>query len=99
MHYQFDWDPVKERANMRSHRVSFRQAATVFRDPNQLSTSDEEHSDAEDRWVTIGFDSTGVLRVIIHTFEQVEENVCLIRMISARHATSAEERQYREAKQ
>jgi len=97
LRYQFDWDPVKERANIRSHRISFRQAATVFRDPNQLSTSDEEHSGEEDRWVTIGLDSTGVLRVIIHKFEQLEENVCLIRMISARRATNVEEKQYREA--
>ena len=97
MRYTFDWDPVKERANNRRHRVSFRQAATVFRDANQLSISDEEHSDAEERWVTIGFDSAGVLRVIVHTFEQLEEDICLIRMISARRATSAEEKQYRKA--
>ena len=97
MRYQFDWDPLKERANTRRHRVSFREAATAFRDPNQLSISDEEHSEEEDRWITIGLDSTSMLRVVIHTFEQVEEDLCRIRMISARRATSAEEKQYREA--
>ena len=97
MRYEFDWDPVKERQNIRRHRVSFRQAATIFRDPNQLSIFDEEHSDDEDRWITMKLDSTGSLRVAIHTFEQAEEGLCRIRIISARKATSAEENQYQEA--
>ncbi len=97
MRYEFDWDPVKERKNIRKHHISFRQAVMIFRDSNQLSIYDEEHSEDEDRWVTIGFDSTGVPRVVIHTFEQVEEELCQIRIISARKATSAEESQYREA--
>jgi len=65
LQYQFDWDPVKERGNIRAHRVAFRQAATVFRDANQLSIYDEEHSEEEDRWITIGLDDTGTLRVVI----------------------------------
>lgn len=97
MRYEFDWDPVKERKNIRRHHISFRQAAPIFRDPNQLSIYDEEHSEGEDRWITMGLDSTGVLRVVIHTFEQVEEELCKIRIISARKATSAEESQYQEA--
>ncbi|MEP7339636.1 MAG: BrnT family toxin [Acidobacteriota bacterium] len=97
MRYQFDWDPVKERKNLRRRRISFRQAATVFRDPNQLTLFDEGHSEKEDRWITLGFDSTGALRVVVHTFEQVEEELCRVRIISARKATSAEQKQYREA--
>jgi uncharacterized DUF497 family protein len=34
-------------------KVSFRRVASVFRDPNQLSVFDEEHSESEDRWITI----------------------------------------------
>ncbi len=97
MRYQFDWDPVKERKNIDKHRLSFRQAATVFRDPNQLSVHDEEHSEDEDRWITIGFDSKGILRVVIHTFELAEKEISRIRIISARKATSSEKNQYREA--
>ena len=97
MRYEFHWHPAKEQANVRKHHVSFRQAATVFSDPNQLSIYDEEHSEYEDRWITLGLDSSGVLRVVIHTFEQVEEELCRIRIISARKATSAEGKQYREA--
>ena len=97
MRYQFAWDPSKERTNVRKHRVSFRQAATTFNDPHQLSLYDEDHSEEEDRWITLGFDSVGVLRVVIHTFRVVGKDLCHIRIISARRATSAEERQYREA--
>jgi len=96
LRYKFDWDPAKEAENFRKHKVAFRQAATVFRDPNQLSIYDEEHSEVEDRWITIGIDSTGVLRVVVHTFEQISENLCEIRIISARKATKREARQYKE---
>ncbi|MDP2935294.1 MAG: BrnT family toxin [Dehalococcoidia bacterium] len=97
LRYQFDWDPVKERSNIRKHHFSFRQAASVFRDPSQLSIYEENHSEQEDRWITLGLDGTGVLRVVIHTFEQVEGDLCRIRIISARKATKMEEQQYREA--
>ena len=96
MHYRFDWDPAKEKANVRKHKVSFGRAATVFRDPNQLSVYDEEHSEHEDRWITMGIDNGGVLQVIVHTFKQVNESLCEVRIISARKATFRESRQYRE---
>ena len=95
MRYKFDWDPAKEKTNVRKHKVSFRKAATVFRDPNQLSIYDEEHSEYEDRWITIGIDTGGVLRVVVHTFKQIE-SLCEIGIISARRATSGEARHYRE---
>ena len=60
MRYRFDWDPAKEHRNINKHKVSFRKAATVFRDPNQLSVYDDEHSESEDRWITIGIDDGGV---------------------------------------
>lgn len=94
MQYRFDWDPAKEVQNVRKHKLSFHRAATSFRDPNQLSIYDEEHSETEDRWVTMGLDSTGILRVVVHTFEQVEEDLCEIRITSARGATKREAEQY-----
>ena len=96
MYYRFDWDPAKEAKNIRKHKVAFRQAATVFRDPNQLSIYDEEHSESEDRWVTIGIGSDGTLLVVVHAFKQAGEDLYGIRIISARKATSREARQYRE---
>ena len=96
MRYDFDWDSNKERANIRKHGLSFRQAASVFRDPNQLSRFDERHSEKEDRWVTLGIDSTGILIVVVHTFEQIDENLWQIRIISARKANLDETKKYNE---
>jgi uncharacterized DUF497 family protein len=96
LRYEFDWDPNKERTNIRKHGIAFRQAATVFRDPNQLSIFDKSHSDKEDRWVIIGIDSVGILRVVVHTFRKFDENLWQIRIISARKANSDETRQYNE---
>ena len=61
-----------------------------------MQVYDQEHSDDKDRWITIGIDSSGVLRVVVHTFTQITESSCEIRIISARAATSGETRQYRE---
>ena len=94
MRYDFDWDPEKNQANVHKHGISFRQAASVFRDLNQISLFDNEHSKTEDRWITLGLDGNGILRVVIHTFEQTAEDVWKIRMISARKANRDEENQY-----
>ncbi|MAT98586.1 MAG: hypothetical protein CL608_15700 [Anaerolineaceae bacterium] len=98
MRYQFDWDPAKEAINIRKHKVNFRRAASVFRDPNQLTLFDDEHSNEEERWLTLGIDSGGVLRVVVHTYEQVNESMVEIRIISARKATSGESIQYNEGR-
>lgn len=95
MRYRFDWDPVKERKNIRKHNVTFALAATVFRDPNQLSIYDEGHSEDEYRWVTIGITARGGLLVVAHTFEQIEPSLRSIRIISARKAVKKEVEQYR----
>ena len=96
MLYNFEWDPEKNKKNIRKHRVSFQRASTVFRDPNQISIYDEEHSENENRWVTIGIDSGGTLRVIVHTFMPVSQTISRIRIISARKATKAEAIVYKE---
>jgi uncharacterized DUF497 family protein len=92
--YNFEWDPEKAKGNLTKHEVAFENAATVFRDPNALSVSDEDHSGTEDRWITMGFDSAGALLVVHHTFQNVDESTCLVRVISARKATKTEARQY-----
>ena len=94
MRYHFDWDPSKEASNVRKHQVDFRRAATIFRDLNQLSVYDDEHSTEEDRWISLGIDGSGVLQVVVHTYAQVSEDRCEIRIISARKATLSESNQY-----
>jgi len=94
--YRFEWDLAKDAANVHKHGVAFRTAATVFRDPNQLTVYDEEHSLDEDRWVTIGIDASGVLLVVVHTHSQVDKGTAEIRIISVRRATRREAHQYEE---
>jgi len=94
LRYNFDWDPEKERTNLRKQGIAFRKAASIFRGPNQLSRYDDAHSEKEDRWITLGVDDSGILRVVIHTFEQIEEDTWQIRIISARKANRVEENQY-----
>ncbi len=95
MLYNFKWDPDKEKQNIRKHGISFLRSTTVFRDPNQISVFDEEHSINEDRWITFGFDENSILLAVIHTFNQTQHNVN-IRIISARKATQTETKQYEE---
>lgn len=92
--YQFEWDPNKARQNNRRHRVTFERAATVFLDPNALSVFDEQHSQDEERWVTLGLDRTGALLVVCHTYREETETSAMIRIISARKAIKNEAKQY-----
>ena len=96
MKYHFEWDPAKALSNRSKHGVSFERAATVFRDSGQMSVPDDEHSDIEDRWATIGMDELGNLLVVIHTYRSEAADGIRIRIISARTATRYETRQYAE---
>jgi uncharacterized DUF497 family protein len=59
MRYEFEWDIVKARKNIRKHKISFERVAAIFRDPNLISIPDEEHSQSEERWITMGLDESG----------------------------------------
>jgi hypothetical protein len=92
--YNFEWDPTKAKQNQKKHRVRFEQASEIFLDPLAISIYDEDHSADENRWITLGKDRAGKLLVAIHTFLEKSEDVCIIRMISARKATRKEIKQY-----
>ena len=98
MELNFEWDPKKARLNKQRHRISFEQAAGVFRDPRAVSIYDEAHSEPEDRWITLGLSETGGLLVVCHTFRQIDPSTVCIRIISGRKATQREMRQYSELK-
>jgi uncharacterized DUF497 family protein len=96
LRYNFEWDPAKAKENLREHKVSFERAATVFVDSHAISIFDEEHSQDEDRWITLGIDSGNILIVVSHTFRTVTESSSTSRIISARRATPKEVRNYEE---
>ncbi len=96
MRYTFEWDPIKARENLRKHKISFDRAAEVFLDPLAISIIDEEHSEHEERWVSLGKDRRGSVLILVHTFLEVSPGECRIRIISARKASKRETRQYEE---
>lgn len=52
--YRFVWDPAKAETNWQRHGVTFDEAASVFRDPLALTIFDADHSEQEERWITLG---------------------------------------------
>ena len=92
--YDFEWDLQKAISNFAKHGVTFEQAATVFLDPLAITVFDEEHSQTEERWLTMGQQAGGGLLVLVHTFRESDSNVVTVRIISARTATKQERRTY-----
>ena len=85
----FEWDPRKEAKNRKKHRVSFHEAAPVFGDPLAVTYHDPDHSEEEQRFISIGVSNSSRLLIVAHT-DRGER----IRIISARVATVRERRQY-----
>ena len=96
MRYTFEWDPIKAGDNLKKHRISFDRAAEIILDPLTVSIPDEEHSEDEERWVSIGKDRRGSVLILIHTFLEVSAEECRVRIISARKANKRETMQYEE---
>jgi uncharacterized protein len=87
----FEWDPKKAATNLKKHKVSFVEAATLFGDPMSVTVTDPDHSLDEDRYITIGLSKMQRLLMVAHT-----ERKGRIRIISARKLTQAEKVAYEE---
>lgn len=94
--FQFEWDEIKAAANIQKHGISFKLASTVFRDPRLLTVADLEHSEDEERWISIGIASTGAILAVAYIWSQSDIETITARIITARNATKAEIRQYEE---
>ena len=86
---EFEWDNEKAGKNIKKHGVSFEEAATIFNDPRIATISDPDHSETEERFVSLGMSFIQRLLSVIHT-ERSER----IRLISARKATKTERKTY-----
>jgi uncharacterized DUF497 family protein len=87
----YEWDPQKAAANVRKHRVSFEEAASVFLDPLAVTYPDPDHSAEEFREITIGHSANGKSNLLSHM-----QRGNRIRIISARKLTRSERKQYEE---
>lgn len=94
INYQFEWDIKKAHNNWNKHRVTFEEATTIFKDSKALSIFDPDHSETEDRWVTMGISEKGRLLIVIHTFQKETNDAVTIRIISCRKATKQETQTY-----
>lgn len=86
---EFEWDPKKAAANVRKHRVTFDEAMTVFADERAITAYDPDHSDDEERFLTIGTSAEGRILFVSHT-----DRGDSIRIISARKADKQEREEY-----
>jgi uncharacterized DUF497 family protein len=87
----YGWHPVKAAANAKKHRVTFEEASSVFLDSLALTFWDPDHSEEEDREITIGRSARQRVLFVAHAGREGR-----VRIISARRATRREQRQYEE---
>lgn len=86
---EFQWDEEKAKSNLKKHGVSFEEGATIFNDPMIATISDPDHSEDEERFISIGMSMIRRLLTVIHTYRKER-----IRLVSARKATKAEKKNY-----
>lgn len=89
---RFTWDQRKAATNVTKHGVSFEEAQWVFYDEHALVTEDPDHAEGEDRFLLLGL--SGALRILLVVY--CEPSSEEIRIISARKAMKAEQKQYLE---
>ncbi len=65
---KFEWDPNKEKINIREQGITFEQASYVFADPFALNKYDDEHSENEERRILLGKSLSEAVLVVVHTF-------------------------------
>ncbi len=92
MTIKFEWDERKAVSNFQKHGVRFELAVQVFDDKLHISTQDRIEN-GELRWQTIGKVADFFLVTVAHTII-AEGNTEVIRIISARPATSKERKHY-----
>ena len=94
---RFTWDEDKNRRNLAKHKISFETARLVFEDPFHVSRL-ERVGEGEERWQTMGLIGSVVVVLVAHTYRE-EGDEAVIRIISARKATSHERRYYEQNRQ
>ncbi len=90
---RFTWDPPKENANKRNHKLSFDLSRNVFDDPLVAIVYDR-FENGEDRYHAIGMVGQKCLLVVYSYPDPNDES--WIQVIGLREATSHERKRYEE---
>ena len=85
-----NFDPGKDAANRRKHGISLGEGDGVLRDPLALTIEDSS-AQGEQRFVSVGMNVFGNLRVVVYAFRGED-----VRIISVRKAEPKEIRAYEE---
>lgn len=88
---EFEWDQAKANRNLKKYGVSFEEAKSVFYDDFARQFYDETYSKDKDRFLLLGLSNTSRILLVCHC--ELESND-IIRIISARKATSNERQLY-----
>lgn len=88
---RFEWNVTKAAVNASKHGVTFEEAQTAFSDENARIIADPDHSENEERFILLGLSSSLRMLVVCHCYRSAGD---VIRMISARKATSREAMSY-----
>lgn len=86
---KFEWDLNKAKKNLQKHYVAFGEAATIFSNRLSITVYDPDHSEQEDRYITIGISSSGRFLIVAHM-----DRGDRTRIISARELTRKERKEY-----
>jgi uncharacterized DUF497 family protein len=89
---RFDWDIRKATGNLKKHNVSFEEAKSAFYDERAKLIDDPDHSVDEERFILLGLSHLARIVVVCHCYRG-DDNI--IRIISARKATTQELKAYR----
>ena len=88
---RFEWHSTKSAVNAKKHGISFEEAKSVFSDENAKLIADPDHSDDENRFILLGISIRLRTLVVCHCYRG-DDNI--IRIISARKATTSESKIY-----
>ena len=83
-----NFDPGKDAANRRKHGISLSEGDGVLQDPLALTIEDSS-AQGEQRFVSVGMNVFGNLRVVVYAFRGED-----VRIISVRKAEPKEIRAY-----
>ena len=87
----FEWDELKNIANIKKHGISFQEAKTCFEDGYAEVFPDLEHSQYEERYIFLGLSGSLRTLVVIYTERNIyDDNQVFNRIISARRTTKKE---------
>ncbi|PCJ43629.1 MAG: hypothetical protein COA71_01790 [SAR86 cluster bacterium] len=88
----FEWDSTKDKSNQKKHGISFDEAQSVFYDEYAIQFYDDVNSETEeDRFLLLGLSSKSQILMICHCERGKGE---VVRIISARKATTKERKSY-----